>query len=108
VAKPEWGQKRICPQCGARYYDMKKKPPVCPQCGATFDAEAVTKTRRARPAPVEEKHQKPAPTPDEIEDLPIDAADSDDTIIEDADELGEDAMDVEDVIDVEHGGEDDR
>ncbi|MGE4351983.1 MAG: FYDLN acid domain-containing protein [Bdellovibrionales bacterium] len=22
MAKPEWGQQRICPHCAARYYDM--------------------------------------------------------------------------------------
>lgn len=106
MAKPEWGQKRICPQCGARYYDMKKKPPVCPNCAAVFDPETITKSRRSRPAP-EEKPQKVAPAPEEIEDLPIDPADSDDTIIEDADELGEDDIDVEDVIDVNPSSEDD-
>ncbi len=103
MAKPEWGQKRICPQCGARYYDMKKKPPVCPQCGAIFDE--VTKTRKPRPAP-EEKQQKAAPTPEEIEDIPLDSDEADDSLIEDADELGEDDVDVEEVIDVETGKED--
>ncbi len=104
MAKPEWGLKRICPQCGARYYDMKKKPPVCPQCGAVFDPETQTR-RRSRPVP-EEKVQKMAPAPEEIEDLPVEGGEADDAIIEDADELGEDAVDVEDVIAVEPDDED--
>lgn len=93
MAKPEWGTKRLCPQCGMRYYDMKKKPPVCPSCGAVFDPDAQAKTKRSR-APVEEKHQKPKAKPEEeIEDIPLDVEDA----IEDADELGEDNLDVEDV-----------
>jgi uncharacterized protein (TIGR02300 family) len=48
VAKLEWGLKRLCPNCGTRYYDMRHDPIVCPKCGAEFDAEAVVKTRRAR------------------------------------------------------------
>lgn len=100
MAKPEWGLKRICPQCGTRYYDMKKNPPVCPSCGAIFDPEALTKSRRGR-SNAEEKAKKAVPTPDEIEDLPIVDGEADDAIIEDADELGEDDVDVEDVVEVE-------
>lgn len=48
MAKLEWGLKRLCPNCGTRYYDMRHDPVVCPKCGAEFDAEAVVKTRRAR------------------------------------------------------------
>jgi uncharacterized protein (TIGR02300 family) len=48
LAKVEWGLKRLCPNCGTRYYDMRHDPIVCPKCGAEFDAEAVVKTRRAR------------------------------------------------------------
>ncbi len=100
MAKPEWGLKRICLQCGTRYYDMKKNPPVCPSCGAIFDPDALTKSRRSR-SNAEEKARKAAPAPEEIEDLPVISDEADDTIIEDADELGEDAIDVEDVVEVE-------
>ncbi|MGH6981941.1 MAG: TIGR02300 family protein [Stellaceae bacterium] len=54
MAKPEWGLKRLCPNCGTRYYDMRHDPIVCPKCGAHFDAEAVVKTRRSRAAVVTE------------------------------------------------------
>lgn len=54
MAKPEWGLKRLCPNCGTRYYDMRHDPIVCPKCGAHFDAEAVVKTRRTRAAVVTE------------------------------------------------------
>ncbi len=50
VAKAEWGTKRLCPNCGTRYYDMRHDPIVCPRCGAAFDPEALLKTRRTRAA----------------------------------------------------------
>ncbi len=56
MAKAEWGTKRLCPNCGTRYYDMRHDPIVCPRCGAAFDPEALLKTRRTRavaPAVVE-------------------------------------------------------
>ena len=59
VAKAEWGMKRVCPSCGARYYDMHKDPVMCPKCGAAYDPETVVKSRRARPAPVPEEPIEP-------------------------------------------------
>jgi len=50
VTKVEWGTKRICPNCGARYYDMRRDPITCPKCGAPFDAEFLVKTRKSRAA----------------------------------------------------------
>jgi len=50
VTKVEWGTKRICPNCGARYYDMRRDPITCPKCGAPFDAEILVKTRKSRAA----------------------------------------------------------
>jgi uncharacterized protein (TIGR02300 family) len=48
VAKAELGMKRLCPNCGTRYYDMRRDPIVCPHCGSPFDPEALLKTRRTR------------------------------------------------------------
>lgn len=108
MAKADWGLKRICPHCGTRYYDMKKKPPVCPSCGVAFDPESLMKSRRGR-ITAEEKARKAAPSTEVIDDLPIVEGDeNEDTVIEDADELGEDAVDVEEVIEVEEDGDDAR
>lgn len=130
VAKPEWGVKRICPSCGARYYDMRKDPPVCPSCGAQFDPEALLKSRKARPAPADDTKKVAAVTEDEdteseaeaetpeLEDVEDDmsvddieeaddtAEDEDDVLIEDTSELGEDDMD--EVVDVEGEDEEER
>ncbi|MEE8622478.1 MAG: TIGR02300 family protein, partial [Alphaproteobacteria bacterium] len=32
MAKPEWGTKRTCPHCGARFYDLRRETIVCPKC----------------------------------------------------------------------------
>lgn len=126
MAKPEWGTKRICPNCGARYYDLRKDPPVCPSCGTVFDPEALLRSRRSRPAPVEEVARKPVETEDEevleqdgaetdageedtgVDDLEEDVDESgqeeDEVLIEDASELGEED-DMGDVVDVDNDEE---
>jgi uncharacterized protein (TIGR02300 family) len=120
VVKPEWGTKRLCQSCGAKFYDLQRSPIVCPACGATFDLESAARPKRARPAaakpvPVEDeppaKPKKKALVEDEVDvDEEEIATETDDeetgSPIEDASELGEDD-DMSDVIDVEDD-EDDR
>lgn len=60
MAKSEWGMKRTCLDCGAPFYDLKKKNIVCPKCGTVFDPAPPAKPKRS--APVE----KPAPEPDVV------------------------------------------
>ena len=60
MAKPEWGAKRICHNCGARFYDMLRDPIVCPKCSTQFDPEALLKSRRSRTAAVAELAAKTA------------------------------------------------
>ena len=50
MAKPEWGLKRTCLSCGARFYDMQRDPIVCPTCETEFDPLALVRPRRARAA----------------------------------------------------------
>jgi uncharacterized protein (TIGR02300 family) len=117
VAKPEWGSKRICPSCGARYYDLMKPlgEIVCPKCATQFDPEAFLKTRRARVAAVPEK-EVAAAVPDEVEveaegeteEVEVaegeevaaegEAEEEEEELIEDASELGEDEDDMAEVI----------
>jgi uncharacterized protein (TIGR02300 family) len=117
LAKPEWGTKRICPSCGARYYDLLRDPIVCPKCSTPFDPEALLRARRARPSPPVEKALEPV-VADEIDaDLETteveaveeeeeeagvaleEAEEEDEELIEDASELGEDEDDMAEVID---------
>lgn len=116
MAKPEWGTKRICPSCGARYYDLLRDPVVCPKCSTPFDPEAFLKARRARPAAPVEKELEPVGAEDidadletegvepaegeEEEGVPLEEAEEEEEeLIEDASELGEDEDDMAEVID---------
>ncbi len=96
MAKSEWGSKRICQGCGAKFYDLMKDPILCPGCGAQFDPETTLRTRRAKPA-VAVKPVKP---------VPKEAAEKDDeldTIVEDNDDellVDEDLDDDDEIADV--------
>ncbi|WP_144079711.1 TIGR02300 family protein [Candidatus Endolissoclinum faulkneri] len=57
MAKPEWGIKRICQSCGARYYDLNLLPITCPTCNTSYDPEAILKSRRSRSVIMSEKNQ---------------------------------------------------
>ena len=122
MAKAEWGMKRLCPNCGTRYYDMRRDPIVCPHCGSPFDPEALLKTRRTRaPAvaePVADEEIEPdlgaeeVPEPAEAEVALPDAEgeeedeeaeegegeEEEEEVLEDASELGEDEDDMAEVI----------
>jgi uncharacterized protein (TIGR02300 family) len=64
VAKPELGTKRLCAECGAKFYDLNKDPITCPKCSTVFvPAPIITRGRpeaaaapaaRAAAAPAEE------------------------------------------------------
>lgn len=78
--RKDWGIKRICLGCGARFYDFKKDPIVCPTCGMVHDAEYLS---RRKVKAVNEK----------VEDDMIIDADVDDVQDDDIDELDEDTDD---------------
>jgi len=120
VVKPEWGTKRTCESCAARFYDLQRKPIVCPKCETVFEPPPPAKTRRVRPvpqpkaAPVAPVVEVPAVIPvkdDEdtaaiettaIDDTKADAStdveEKKDNPIEDVSELGEDEDDMAEVL----------
>ena len=108
MAKAEWGLKRVCPHCGAHFYDMRRDPITCPKCTTVFDPAAQVRARRAQakeePKPVP-KVVKPAPVEDEIpvgdaeEDAEVAEEEEEDEALEDASDLGEDEDDVAEVLD---------
>ena len=51
MAKAEWGVKRTCLSCGARFYDLQREAITCPACGAAVDVTAQSKPP-ARATPV--------------------------------------------------------
>jgi uncharacterized protein (TIGR02300 family) len=115
MAKADWGTKRTCPNCGARYYDLHHDPIVCPKCGAAFDPEALLKTRRVRvvaPVPevaetaVEEEIDAELEGGGEAEgaeegeeEVAVEGEEEEEEeVLEDASELGEDEDDMAEVI----------
>ena len=78
MVNPDWGIKRTCHSCGAKYYDFKKKAPECPSCNTLFDPEALLKSRR-----------RAMETEDEVEET------ESDEVLENTDDLGGDDVEVE-------------
>jgi len=108
MSKPEWGIKRICQNCNARFYDMHRQPIICPKCEHVFDPEVLIKKRRGRP-PLSEA--KPLPVPGglegdlalELEEDLIPLGETDD-LLEDTSDFGEE----EDVVGIEPTPHDDK
>jgi len=76
---------------------MKKNPPVCPTCKTVYDPENLLRARRGRGA--DKKLAVKDAAEEVIEDLPsTEDASTEDAVIEDAEELGDDT--VEEVIEV--------
>jgi uncharacterized protein (TIGR02300 family) len=49
LAKTDLGSKQVCPNCGAKFYDLSRRPAVCPKCTTSFDpAEEGVRARRSR------------------------------------------------------------
>ncbi len=95
MAKPELGEKQICPNCGAKFYDLTRRPAHCPKCATEFDPEEVVKTRRARPRPASDDQDDELPEKPEADD----SAEAEDDFGEEADETPEiDQVDVEEVV----------
>lgn len=99
MVNPDWGIKRTCHSCGAKYYDFKKKTPACPSCGTNFDPEALLKSRRR--AMPEEKVK----VAERVEDVEVETPDAEeavevaDDVLESTEDLGDDA--VEEVVEKE-------
>ncbi len=106
MAKPEWGKKRTCQSCAAKYYDLQKDPAICPKCGTVFQAETPQRGRRSRAAEAPKAIPAAAaiiPTSEDdidgLDDDVLDDDDDDESLPEDTSDLGDDD-DVGVVIDV--------
>src|SRR3989449_10444383 len=81
VAKPELGTKRLCTNCGAKFYDLNKDPIVCPKCHTVLELAAAS--ARARPdTTTTARAIKPAA---EEEDVAPEVADAEFVSLEEAD-----------------------
>ena len=113
MVKASWGTKRTCQSCAARFYDLNKGPIKCPKCGREHDREDFVKVRRGRGATAaaaaaaklaaKKKSDEAALAGDEVPDV-----DGDEELA-DADDLADDAEDLEVEVEVEDDkGEGDR
>lgn len=49
MARTDLGEKQVCPSCGAKFYDLRKRPAMCPKCSTSFDpADEGVRIRRPR------------------------------------------------------------
>ena len=96
MAKPEWGVKRQCAGCGARFYDLMLDPITCPECGTVYEIAALARGKRTRPAGGRADAVKKAVLVEDAEELDIDVEldddDADDAVLDDVDD--DDADDV--------------
>jgi hypothetical protein len=88
MPKAEWGVKRTCPSCEARFYDLQHQPIVCPQCGATFAIDTHGKVSASRerrvPVAVAEEEDPLVEDEDVVEDA--EDEDADEPLLADDDE----------------------
>ena len=50
MAEQKWGKKRLCLNCGARFYDMLRSPIICPKCETEFVPIVSGRGSRAKSA----------------------------------------------------------
>jgi uncharacterized protein (TIGR02300 family) len=102
MSKPARGTKRVCPSCGARFYDLNRSPITCPVCQAVYQLTVTTTRRSERAQPVEAKVvEQEAEAPalesadvislEEVEEAGAEAAIEEDEEIVD---LGDDAPEI--------------
>jgi uncharacterized protein (TIGR02300 family) len=79
VANPALGTKRLCASCRAKFYDLNKHPIHCPKCGTVYEVVVATRSVRAA-GPVTARpsvpKEAPAPEPQEVETVSLEAADA--------------------------------
>ncbi|WP_421783248.1 FYDLN acid domain-containing protein [Kiloniella litopenaei] len=74
MSKPEWGSKRTCLSCKAKFYDFKKSPIVCPKCGTELDLTAKSgrpkQSAKAQAEEASEAQDIDLDTSDDVVDFP--------------------------------------
>ncbi len=122
MTRVEWGAKRQCASCGAKFYDLRRDPIICPSCDVVFEPVAAPRScvTAARPAaetsPVVAARDveiviagKDAKSTDDADAADGVAEDDDsDDLIEDVSELGEDDDVVADAAAAAPKGDDER
>jgi len=83
VAKAELGTKRLCANCGAKFYDLNKDPIHCPKCDTVYVVAPVVSRSRPEPVvpvvprpPVAPVEEVAVPEPAEVETVSLEEADA--------------------------------
>ncbi|MDE2581305.1 MAG: TIGR02300 family protein [Rhodospirillales bacterium] len=104
MAKPELGTKRVCVSCSTRFYDLAKVPAVCPKCGTEQPADQPRLRRPAGNVAEDKRPKKPAPAPgldDADVEVEVVGDDGEEDVIEDTNDLEDDADAIGPDIEVE-------
>ncbi|MBL8551628.1 MAG: TIGR02300 family protein [Hyphomonadaceae bacterium] len=49
MGKQALGEKQVCPSCGAKFYDLGRRPAICPKCQTSFDpSDETLRLKRTR------------------------------------------------------------
>ncbi|MBM3543156.1 MAG: TIGR02300 family protein [Alphaproteobacteria bacterium] len=100
MSKPARGTKRVCPSCGARFYDLGRSPIVCPSCQSVYQMAPTRRAERAAPAPVTVKKPEVVKAP-----APVLKPRPEVVSLDEADETGSDIpVEEEEIVDL---GDDD-
>lgn len=100
MSKPARGTKRVCPSCGARFYDLNRSPITCPVCQAVYQLTVSRRGERGQSAETKaEETEAEAPvlesaeviSLEEVEEAGAEAAIEEDEEIVD---LGDDAPEI--------------
>lgn len=111
MARPEFGAKRQCQNCGTKFFDLSKDPITCPKCGTVFQVVALSRSSRAPVAAREEEDTEVEPVgpevvsleeaepgekaePAEEADLEVEDVPADDTFLEEEEEENDDVADL--------------
>lgn len=94
MTKPELGTKRECPSCGAKFYDLNKKPVICPKCSYELPAAVGQKTRPAKAAAGKPSKPAKAEVKEEERKAPLEALGEDKAAAETDDDLDEELLKI--------------
>ncbi|MDA0707634.1 MAG: FYDLN acid domain-containing protein [Proteobacteria bacterium] len=93
MAKAEWGEKRQCPKCGTRFYDIGQfEPIVCISCDCRFKPEIILKSKTHSMELISEKEKAKDVDVDDDDDDAEDLLDDDALLVDDDDD---DDLDIE-------------
>jgi uncharacterized protein (TIGR02300 family) len=101
MSKPARGTKRVCPSCGARFYDLNRTPITCPVCQAGYRLPTAPSRRGERASAagarkVEEPPPRPVEPVEVISMEEVEEAGAEATIAEEEEivDLGDDAPEI--------------